>query len=438
MNTESQRTNRADEILIVEDSATQAMMLQNMLEKHGFRVSAADNGRTALEALASRKPILVITDIQMPEMDGYELCRRIKADAALKDIPVILRTSLSAPEDIIHGLECGADNFIVKPDEEEFLLSRVHAILDNREIGDTGRESGGIAVSFAGQRYVISADRRQILTLLLTTYETAVKTNRALIKAHEDLRAAQAQLIEAEKLQSVGRLAAGVAHEVKNPLAIMEMGLEFLACQKNSEESAAMLGDLKLAVKRANDVISSLMELTAPDEMGMRAVSMDVLLDRALYDLHAEVAVSGIEVITDYAADKAECRVDTAKIEQAFRNVLTNAVQAMPSGGTLTLRTYSRTLGPADASFDAGDKSGSRLREGERAVIVEVRDTGPGIAPENLTKVFEPFFSTKPTGKGMGLGLTVAKKFIDLHGGRIAIRNLDDLGAVVTMIFKAL
>jgi signal transduction histidine kinase len=110
----------------------------------------------------------------------------------------------------------------------------------------------------------------------------------------------------------------------------------------------------------------------------------------------------------------------------------------MPQGGTLTVRIYSRILDAGDVSFDAGDRSGTRFREGERAVIVEARDTGPGIAPENLTKVFEPFFSTKPTGKGMGLGLTVAKKIVDLHGGRITVRNADGGGVEVTMIFKAL
>ena len=101
-----------DSILIVEDSATQTLRLQNTLEKNGFTVTAARDGRAALDALAQNRPTLIISDIQMPVMDGYELCRQLKADPALRDLPIILLTSLSAPQDIIRGLECGADNFV--------------------------------------------------------------------------------------------------------------------------------------------------------------------------------------------------------------------------------------------------------------------------------------------------------------------------------------
>ena len=120
-----------------------------------------------------------------------------------------------------------------------------------------------------------------------------------------------------------------------------------------------------------------------------------------------------------------------------FSNVVSNAIQEMPDGGTLDIRMAARALGPADVSFDAGDRSGSRFRAGDTAVLVTIRDTGGGIPPENLPKVFEPFFSTKPTGKGMGLGLTVARKFVELHSGTITVQNHPDGGAVVTIMFKA-
>jgi len=433
----SELEGQPQQILIAEDSATQALLLKAILTGRGFLVITARDGQEALERLRSIRPAAVITDIQMPVMDGYELCRQIKADPALASIPVLLVTALSAPQDIIRGLECGADNFVVKPYEKNFLLSRLQTVLTNTELAKSGDE-GGLEIQFSDQRYFITSNRRQILNLLLSTYETAVNTNTALRKAQDALRAAQEQLIEAEKLQSVGRLAAGVAHEVKNPLAIIEMGIEFLASQPNSETNSVIVDEVRQAVHRANDVISSLMDLSAPDASGMQTVSMDVPLDRALQAVAAELASGGVKLITDYAPNRRPCRVDAKRIEQAFRNVFSNALQAMPQGGTLTVRNYSRTLSASDVSFDAGDRSGALLRAGERAAIVEVHDTGEGIAPENVTKVFEPFFSTKPTGKGMGLGLTVAKKFVDLHGGRITVRNADDGGAVVTMIFKEL
>src|SRR5262245_45889048 len=125
----------AESVLIAEDSPTQALRLQNMLEKNGFSVTVATNGREALEALQTLRPALVISDIQMPEMDGYELCSRVKADPQKRDIPLILLTSLSAPQDIIRGLECGADNFVVKPYNNDFLLARIRTVLANRDLG---------------------------------------------------------------------------------------------------------------------------------------------------------------------------------------------------------------------------------------------------------------------------------------------------------------
>jgi signal transduction histidine kinase len=423
------------DILIAEDSPTQAMKLLHVLEQQGCRATHAQNGRKALASLATHIPTLVITDVNMPEIDGFELCKRIKNDPKLKDVPVVLLTSLSSPQDIIRGLECGADNFVVKPYVADFLLSRLVTVLANRNLG-LADDAHEIPIYFAGQRYVITSRRRQILNLLLSTYETALNTNDALIAAQEALKAAQQQLIEAEKIQSVGRLAAGVAHEVKNPLAIIEMGVDLLATKPDAETVEMLVGEMKESVKRANHVIAGLMEVSSADESGMKDADLSLLVDRVLAELEPAITRSKIEVSKDYAPSLPMCRVDTTKIEQVITNVITNAIQEMPDGGKLGISVSSKTLGAADVNFDAGDRSGFRFRVGDTAVIIEVRDTGGGIRPENLTKVFEPFFSTRPTGKGMGLGLTVARKFMELHGGRIAMANAGHGGAVATMVFK--
>ncbi|MEO6785807.1 MAG: fused response regulator/phosphatase [Chthoniobacteraceae bacterium] len=175
------------DLLIVEDSATQSELLRFVLEQHGYRVTSARNGREALAALAAHVPALVITDINMPEMDGYELCQRIKDDPKLKDLPVILLTALSDPKDILHGLECGADNFIVKPYEEELLLSRIRHVLANLELR---RQAGGeqtAEIFFAGHKYHLSTDRPHSIDMLLSTYETAVQKNIELSRAKEKL-----------------------------------------------------------------------------------------------------------------------------------------------------------------------------------------------------------------------------------------------------------
>ena len=424
------------EILIVEDSRTQAMVLQNVLEKNGFTVASATNGRAALDLLQTLRPVLVITDVQMPGMDGYELCASIKADAALRAVPVMLLTSLSAPQDIIRGLESGADNFVVKPYEEPFLLSRIETILANQELRRAAGHEEEIAVFFAGQQYVITSDRRQILNLLLSTYETAVQTNHDLIKAHEELKAAQGQLIEAEKLQSVGRLAAGIAHEVRNPLAILEMGISFLVERPMAEDDRVVIDEMREAVRRANSVITGLMDLSSPNELGMREMNVNDVIAQALAIFSDQLAERKIEVRRALAEGLQVTRLDVNKMEQVFLNVFANARDSMPSGGVLTVSTRQKLLEKKEVDYDAGDRSGSRFRAGDRAVIIEISDTGAGLPDEKLNKVFDPFFSTKPTGKGMGLGLTVAKKIIDLHGGKIALENLDGGGVKVTIVLK--
>jgi PAS domain S-box-containing protein len=196
MNIQKKPSNMKVEILIVEDSPTQAQQLAHLLENQGFKVLIARSGREALDLLGRHKLELVISDIVMPEMDGYELCRKIKADKNLKEIPVILATFLSEPKDVIKGLECGADNFIIKPYDEGFLLSRINYVLLNRKIRQKEGVQMALQVSFAGERYTITSDRLQILNLLLSTYEAAVQKNLELAEAHEKLRKLNEELEE--------------------------------------------------------------------------------------------------------------------------------------------------------------------------------------------------------------------------------------------------
>ena len=176
------------EILIVEDSPTQAEQLKYILEQHGYKVSAANNGKQALALLDKHKPTLVISDIVMPEMDGYELCRQIKSKATADDVPVILLTSLSDAEDVLEGLACGADNFITKPYNEEYLLSSIEQILANKKLRKGERVRIGVEIVFAGKKRFITAEQQQMLTLLISTYEAAIQKNKELAKTQEELR----------------------------------------------------------------------------------------------------------------------------------------------------------------------------------------------------------------------------------------------------------
>ncbi len=175
------------EILIAEDSPTQAEALKLTLEGRGYRVTVATNGRKAIDAVHQRKPAIIISDIVMPEMDGYAFCKAVKSDEQAKEIPVILVTTLTDPRDIMKGLECGADNFIRKPYDEKYLLSRIDCLLMNRELRKSEKVRFGMEISLMGQRHSITSERQQILDLLISTYEQAVLINEELEARQKDL-----------------------------------------------------------------------------------------------------------------------------------------------------------------------------------------------------------------------------------------------------------
>ncbi|TBW57654.1 EAL domain-containing protein [Marinobacter halodurans] len=175
------------DILVVEDSFTQALELQAFLEEHNCHVRLAGNGIEALDEVSNAQPDVVISDIVMPKMDGYELCQSLKENAETQAIPVILVTSLIDATDVVHGLACGADNFITKPYDEKYLLTRLRYLLVNREYRAHERVQVGIEVELEGKRHFITAARQQILDLLISTYEEGVRINRELKSKHEAL-----------------------------------------------------------------------------------------------------------------------------------------------------------------------------------------------------------------------------------------------------------
>ncbi len=202
--------NDGELILVVEDSPTQAEQLRYILEKNRYRVSVAGNGEEALAMIKGKRPDLVISDILMPEMDGYELCRSIKALDGLQAAPVMLLTSLTDLRDVMRGLECGADNFITKPYDEGYLLSRIGHLLVNRRQPREPEAVREMKITLEGQEYVITADRRQILDLLLSTYEAAIRKNTELVRTRDQL-----QLINEQLERRVAERTAELANMIK-------------------------------------------------------------------------------------------------------------------------------------------------------------------------------------------------------------------------------
>jgi len=184
-------------ILIVEDSLTQGEKLKFILEEEGFNVDWMMNAESALEFLETHTPTLIISDVMMPEMDGFEFCSRIKQHQAWKYIPVIILTTLSDPYDILRGMEVGADNFITKPYNRDYLLSRIEYLLINmklRSISNKRSPEIGIEIYFAGKKHYITSERLQIIDLLFSTYEAVVQKNIELERLNKELKMANEKI----------------------------------------------------------------------------------------------------------------------------------------------------------------------------------------------------------------------------------------------------
>lgn len=270
-------------------------------------------------------------------------------------------------------------------------------------------------------------------TVLLDTMDK-LKTS------HEELIQAQMQLIQAEKLESVGRLAAGVAHEVKNPLAILLMGLTYLAEGTNRDPAAdqEVMRAMREAISRANLIVRGLVDFSAHRKLDATPEDLNAMIRRSLLLVKHELAIAHTTVVTELDENLPKVLLDPNRMQQVFVNLFMNAVQAMPPGGALTVRTYCAS--PADAFLH---RPREKCKPGDTIVIAEVDDTGPGVPPEKLSKVFDPFFTTKPAGRGTGLGLTVVRKIIEMHDGTIAIANRyggngNCLGARLTLTFRAI
>ncbi len=251
---------------------------------------------------------------------------------------------------------------------------------------------------------MISSNRRQILNLLLSTYETAVQTNAELVEAHEQLKAAQAQLIEAEKFQSVGRLAAGVAHEVRNPLAIMEMGLAFLEAGEQTEDEKLIVHEMKEAVQRANAVVASLMELAAPAAADAHPELLHGVIEHALAALAPELAVTenrGAPGIRDRAA--ADPRSMPRRFSRFSSMSSPMRCTRIADGRTLiTIRTSIKTISAEEAAFDAGNRCAERFRAGDEVLAHRGARHRLAASHQRISKGVRSLFQHAPDRPGDG------------------------------------
>jgi signal transduction histidine kinase len=414
-------------ILIAEDSITQAMQLQNILEVNGYDAAIAANGREALQSIGASRPSIVISDIVMPEMDGFELCSNIKTDEKLRSIPVILLTSLSDPQDVIRAVQCGADQFVNKPYDEKHLFATMEHLLHDENLHDREENQKGIHISYRDEQYLITSNRRQILNLLLSTYETAMVKNLDLIKTqdelkslnddleemvnnrtialqakNEELNAVLQQLWQAAKLATMGELASSIAHELNNPLATVSLRIESLTAQTSQDDSRRReLEIIGQEVERMGNLVTNLLQFSRRSQQQISTVDVREEIEKTFELMEYHLRKNNVKVIREFVPDVPFIHADRQQLRQLFLNLFTNAGDAMPQGGSLTVRVMARPE--------------------VKQVYIEIADTGVGIPPEILPKVMEAFFTTKPEGKGTGLGLAICRRVVQEHQGTFDI-----------------
>jgi PAS domain S-box-containing protein len=281
------------------------------------------------------------------------------------------------------------------------------------------------------------------ITALKEAEDALALSNAQMERTLVELKELQAQLIAAEKDQSIARLAAGLAHEIRNPLSILSTGLDFVASETAAAPDSTLgiiLREMRDAIHRADSVIGTLMESASPAGLRLGPCDVNALIEASLADLAAELAKARITVTRNFQSGPSFINADEQKLRQVFNGLLGNAIEAMPGGGELRVGTRAEQLTGADVTREAGSRGGQKFRAGDTVIRIDVEDTGGGIPAEALPRIFDAFFTTKETGVkgGRGLGLTVCRAIIEIHGGSLEIGNRPDAsGATVVLKFKA-
>ncbi len=431
-------------VLIVEDSKTQAERLRSILEDNGYEVAAAVNGKDALSKINQFKPDLLISDIVMPEMNGYELCRSVRKDPQYKNLTLILLSTLSEVEDIVTGLESGANYIISKPYNDDYLLKHLYTAITNQRMRQSQQEDRDVKILINGNEHIINVHKAHIVDFLLSIYDTAVNKNRelyntrlqleelnnilekkveertaALLKESEERKRYEQQFMESQKLESIGKLTGGIAHDFNNLLLVALGNLEMLTnyLDQNGEEIQHVKQALR-ALERGSELTRHLLSFARKQALFPKSINIAEHLDYITTLLKPALS-ERVKIIIKIADDAWPIWVDPIQFENAIMNISINARDAMPKGGEIHFDIENVTITENNTKIS---DTIEQLKAGDY-VRLRITDQGEGMPKEVMERIFEPFYTTKKVGVGTGLGLSMVYGFIKQSNGNISVAS---------------
>ena len=407
-------------ILIVDDVPNNLHLLAKILSKQGYKTRTAPDGQLALRSIESTPPDLILLDIMMPSMDGYKVCEILKASATTKDIPVIFISALNEVLDKVKAFEVGGVDYITKPFQEQEVLARVSNQLLQRQ-------------------------------LLQQTQSYAQQLEQTLT----ELKKTQAQLIQKEKMASLGQLAAGIAHEINNPVNFISGNISMAAdyakdlvrliklyrhyyphpvaeivgeLEKIQPEFIAddypkLLSSMKEGTSRISEIVLSFRNFSRLGQEKCKPVDIHEGIDNTLVILQHRLKgannIGEIEVKKHYSTlPKVTCYA--SQLNQVFMNLLINAIDALESQPHPRKITISTSVS-SDSEPALYNQNSKLVTQKSQSVTILIADNGCGMSEVVRHRIFDPFFTTKPVGGGTGLGLAISHDIIvEKHGGKIS------------------
>lgn len=365
-------------ILIVDDDSILRSVAAESLKQAGFSVSEAENGIQALAAIKGSRPDIVLLDVMMPEMDGFDTCRAIRALPNGDMVPVVMITALEDIDSINRAYEVGATDFITKPINWIILVQRV--------------------------RYMLRA-----------------------VQMNKERNRLQQELQHAQRLKAIGTLASGIAHDFKNLLQIIQGSVELLLLNKTAgDPDYADLQEIFSTSRIGHELVQQMLAYSRSLKSEKKPTDLNAQISRTGQRLQKSLPES-IIIQLRLDEDLPVVAVDAVQMEQVLLNLATNARDAMPEGGTLGIQTSTVELTQAFCRRHPKAKPG-------RYACIRVSDTGTGMDPATRNRIFEPFFSTKEVGKGTGLGLSMVYGIVQNHDGFITCNSMIGQGTTFSVL----